>query len=212
MKFQLGAFTFVNVIILLANIACMSTSPVANSSIIAQADPKPKGNQPIESTEFRVLDANGNVRIRLTCDKDGNPSMTMMKAGGSQRVRLRIISDGPELELFGEGSEKAWLYCRNSEQALSLQDKAGFTRANMWLEKGTPILELQRGQGRKIDDQAGLVQLAVRPEGGGLQLLGNGKESSKSKVKSSFVAGCNEAGIATAGIYDEDRKLLWTAP
>jgi hypothetical protein len=212
MKFNLCAFTIVNVTILLVNIACTAAPNVGGPSVLAQAEPQPKGAREIEATEFRVVDKDGNVRIRLTCDKDGHPTMTMMKADRKQGVRLRVISDGPELELFGEGAETAWLYCRGSEPALSLSDKAGFTRANMWLDKGTPRLELQRGRGSSIDETAGLAQLAVSPEGGSLRLLGNGKESSKLKVKAMFGAGINESGNAVAEILNEDKKLIWQAP
>lgn len=114
--------------------------------------------------------------------------------------------------MFGKDQEKAWIHCRASTPSVRLTDKSGFTATKLYIAKGVPTLELDRGIGSSIDSQNGMALLQVTEYGGDLRLLGRGDERSKAQVTGAFVAGVSENGRAVAAIYDKDNKIIWQAP
>ena len=208
-----ASFVVLNLGVLLLNVACVVVSHGGVAEQVqAQENAPPKKAVSLDVSELRVVDKDGRVRIKLGSDEEGYPQCVLTDAKGSERMRLRVIADGPEVELFGDGAERAWVHCRGSTPTISVNDKTGFTKATLGIESGTPKLQLGRGTGDTINERSGLALLEVSTAGGRVRLLGNGKESATSKVKSSFLAGMTENGKAWAGIYDEEMKPLWQAP
>jgi len=208
-----ASFAALNLGVLLLNVACVviSHGGVAEQ-VQAQENAPPKKASSLDVSELRVVDKDGKARITLGSDEEGYPQCLLLDTKGRQRMRLRVIADGPEVELFGDGAESAWVHCRGSIPTISVNDKSGFTKATLGIESGTPKLQLSRGTGDTINTQSGLALLEVSSAGGRVQLLGNGKDSAKLKVKSSFLAGMADNGNAWAAIYNEDMKVIWQAP
>lgn len=208
-----ASFVVLNLGVLLLNVACVVVSHGGVAEQVqAQENAPPKKAVSLDVSELRVVDKDGRVRIKLGSDEEGYPQCVLTDAKGSERMRLRVIADGPEVELFGDGAESAWIHCRSSIPAFSVSDKTGFTKATLGIESGTPKVMLTRGTGNTINETSGLALLEVSSAGGRVKLLGNGKESAKLKVKSSFLAGMTDNGNAWAAIYDEDMKVVWQAP
>jgi len=114
--------------------------------------------------------------------------------------------------MFGGDQEKVWVHCRAGVPSVRLTNTTGFTHSKLYIDKGVPTLELDRGTGKSVDSQNGMALLQVTEHGGDLRLLGRGDERSKAQVTGAFVAGVGETGRAVAATYDKDNNVVWQIP
>ncbi len=111
--------------------------------------------QVIEAQEFRLVDAEGNLRLAIGFDtKDGTPVLVLYDTAGELRVVLGLMKDGtPSLALWDAASKGRALlgFTEGGTSGLALYDAAGKRAALFgFTEDGTSGLDFYDASGDVI--------------------------------------------------------------
>jgi len=116
----------------------------------------------IEGTSFKLLDAEGKVRILMTAAS----GLSFLDANGTTRAILGLDGEGPGLVLYGDTS-RAILNVNHDGPALAFTGTHGALRAVFGLVHNDPGLVLLDGEQRER------AQLSVHGAAGAIALLGD---------------------------------------
>lgn len=95
----------------------------------------------VEAQEFRLLDADGQLRATLDLDKHGNSSLTMADSHGTRRIILGT-QNGPSLGMFTAEGESV-IILQATSKLVRLRMGAGKTGVfSVMVSDGSPMLML----------------------------------------------------------------------
>ncbi|MBL9030873.1 MAG: hypothetical protein JNM80_04100 [Phycisphaerae bacterium] len=102
----------------------------------------------VEASEFRLVDAAGNVRGALSLTRHG-PALVLFDDRGQPRAELLAGAEGPGLTFADpKGLSRLWLGVTKDAPRLGMADAKGKSRAHLTVEKkGAALRFYDPGQG-----------------------------------------------------------------
>ncbi len=87
-----------------------------------------------DTTEFSICDAGGTVRVSLSVDAAGNPSLHLADAGGNPRLELEYetVGDGSRMTLFDNaGRVRMEMRSQGDDHSINLVDRSQTVRTQI---------------------------------------------------------------------------------
>ena len=102
----------------------------------------------VEAEEFRLLDADGQLRATLCLTEDGNANFAMADSHGNRRIILGILEYGPSLRMMSaKGDFLIGLDASSKRVSLRIGDgKTGMCSVNA-SANGSVVLQLRNSTG-----------------------------------------------------------------
>ena len=127
--------------------------------MLAPSAPKKKPLETVKAREVQIVDDQGNARISMKLEANGDPVLALIGAKGSG-ARLALIGDRPVLALSDETRVRASLQITKDGAGLDLEDAEGKRGASMQAGGTLGFLLEDTGTGRA---EGGLVIGAIGP-------------------------------------------------
>ncbi len=165
----------------------------------------PQGGAPraVIAQEFRLIDAQGNMRASLAMRPDGGPGLVFADKQGKSRAAIGLSDDQSFLALYDtEGHARLRVTLLNDGSVgLTLQDKNQKQRSALRLQAdGSPVMTLNDAEGKNR------AALATESDGNPALTLSN--KEGKGGAALLFTPEGNPVAI----FKNKDGKVIWTAP
>ena len=143
----------------LKRVLLLSAVLAAAGLMLAPSPPKKKPLETVKAREVQIVDDQGNARISMKLEANGDPVLALMGTKGSG-ARLALIGDRPVLALSDETRVRASLQITKDGAGLDLEDAEGKRSASMQAGGTLGFLLEDTGVGRA---EGGLVIGAIGP-------------------------------------------------
>lgn len=158
------------------------------------------GTEAVTAQEFRLVDAEGELRAVLGLREDGMVALVLNDQSGRKRLSMGAGDEGAAVIVGDEEGEKRLAVgFANAVPLIALADKAGRERLALTVAEDTSAIMLQ--------DEAGTGRAGIMfSEGIPFVSLSDREERTRA------VLSLEAAGAPALSMFDEHENTIWSAP